>query len=379
MKFLLVNHEYPPVGAGAATATHALGRHLSALGHAVAVLTSGYDNLPRLTTEENVIVYRIRCIRKRIDRSSIMEMLSFLVAALCSLPRILREERPNALIIFFSLPSGPIGLAGRIFAGLPYVVSLRGGDVPGLVPELKSIHRILIPIRRFVLKRASAIVANSKGLQKLAEAADPFPVRVIPNGVDTDFFRPAIKGELPQRLRILFVGRFQNQKNLSFLLQETARLAKNTVELHLAGDGPEREQLERLAAKLRIADAITWHGWLSHSNLLRVYQSADCLVNPSLYEGMPNVVLEAMACGLPAIASNVPGNNELILNGETGFLFDLHNDYVGFTTLLNRLRDVDLRRGMGESARARAVELFSWRTVATRYVDLFSAKHADAT
>ncbi|MEP7016000.1 MAG: glycosyltransferase family 4 protein [Verrucomicrobiota bacterium] len=363
MKFLLVNHEYPPVGGGAATASYETARSLSALGHDVSVLTGHYGKLPRSTTEDSVVVRRIRCIRKRLDRSNIFEMLTFMIAAFFLLPFLLIKCRPHALIVFFTLPSGPIGLAANMFAGLPYLVSLRGGDVPGLVPELDGIHKFIAPLRRHILEQAAAVVANSEGLRRLSEQADKIPVRVIPNGVDTNFFRPS--SELSSnRLRILFVGRFQEQKNLTFLLKQIARLSAGTFELHLVGDGPQRAHLRSLAQKLDIATKVVWHGWLTRDQLLRVYQSVDCLVNPSLYEGMPNVVLEAMACGLPVIASNVPGNNELVLSGETGLLFDLQqpDSFLGAIDRLLHERSQRLR--MGSMAREHVRANYSWRNVA---------------
>jgi glycosyltransferase involved in cell wall biosynthesis len=244
-----------------------------------------------------------------------------------SLPFVLAKHRPDAILIFFLLPSGPIGAIAKLFFGLPYVVSLRGGDVPGLVSQLNLIHKTVAPLRHFVLKHARAVVANSDGLRKLSEAADRYPIRVIPNGVDADFFRPDRTGFRPDRshgpLRILFVGRFQEQKNLPFLLRQFARLPLGRFELHLVGDGPQKKTLRDLAKQLGIEGSIVWHGWMPRAALPQVYQSADCLVNPSLYEGMPNAVLEAMACGLPVVASKVPGNDALVLDGETGFLFEL--------------------------------------------------------
>ena len=372
MKFLLVNHEYPPVGAGAATATEAIARNFLVLGHHVAVLTANYDDLPSYSAEDGIAVHRIKCARKRADRSSIFGMMTFALAALLSLPSILRKHQPDGLIVFFSIPSGPIGVVAKFFFGVPYVVSLRGGDVPGLVPELNLVHNLVAPLRRLVLKHARAVVSNSEGLRKLSEAEDRHPVRVIANGVDTEFFRPEVTSSVPleQPLRILFAGRLQKQKNLTFLFEQLARLPAGTFELHLVGDGPEKRHLEDLAAHLGIEDAITWHGWVPRKALPALYRSADCLVNPSLYEGMPNIVLEAMACGLPVIASKVPGNDALVRDGETGFLFGLQ-DPAGLTSALIQLRDADLCRRLGACGRARAAQFFSWKTVASDYANLF--------
>lgn len=373
MKLLLVNHEYPPIGAGAATASQAIAHNLSALGHNVTVLTSHYRDLPAYRVEDGVAIYRVRCLRKHPDRSSLFEMLTFLIFALCRLPFFLTRHRPDGLIVFFSLPCGPIGLVAKIFYGVPYVVSLRGGDVPGLVGQLNATHKLLAPLRRLVLQRARTVVANSEGLRELSEKADPYPVRVIHNGVDTEFFRPvATKLRLSEwdgPLRILFVGRFQEQKNLEFFLRQLGRMS-NSFELHLVGDGPQEKLLRNLAEQLGIAQSVVWHGWMSRAGLPGVYQSADCLVNPSLYEGMPNVVLEAMACGLPVIASKIPGNDTLVVHGETGLLFGLQ-DRDGLITALGQMHDVDLRRRMGASGRARVVAEFSWRKAAQGYIALF--------
>jgi glycosyltransferase involved in cell wall biosynthesis len=376
VKFLLVNHEYPPVGGGAATASCAIAHNLSALGHDVVVLTASYAGLPYRGKEKAVEIHRIRCLRKQADRSSLFEMMTFMIAALLSLPFVLAKHRPDAILIFFLLPSGPIGAIAKLFFGLPYVVSLRGGDVPGLVSQLNLIHKTVAPLRRFVLKHARAVVANSDGLRKLSEAADRYPIRVIPNGVDADFFRPDGAGFRRDRshgpLRILFVGRFQEQKNLPFLLRQFARLPLGRFELHLVGDGPQKKTLRDLAKQLGLEGSIVWHGWLPRAALPQVYQSADCLVNPSLYEGMPNVVLEAMACGLPVVASKVAGNDALVLDGETGFLFELEEP-AGLIFALMQLYDVDLRLRMGTCGRARAEEFFSWKSVASDYADLLSS------
>jgi glycosyltransferase involved in cell wall biosynthesis len=301
-------------------------------------------------------------------------MLTFVVAALFRLPFVLAKHQPDGLIIFFSFPSGPLGLVAKLCFGIPYVISLRGGDVPGLVPELNKLHKSIAPLRRLVLKNARAVVANSEGLRKLSESADRCPVHVIPNGVDTEFFRPDLarstSTQTGEPLRILFVGRFQEQKNLEFLLRQLARLSEGSFELHFVGGGPDEKRLRDLAGKLGIAKSITRHGWLPRSALPHVYQSTDCLVNPSLYEGMPNVVLEAMACGLPVIASKVSGNDALVVHGETGFLFELH-ERDGLMSALKRMYDVDLRRRMGAGGRARAIAGFSWRKVAEAYLALF--------
>jgi glycosyltransferase involved in cell wall biosynthesis len=303
-------------------------------------------------------------------------MLTFTAAAFLRLPFILKKCQPDGSIVFFSLPNGPLGLIAKLFFGIPYVLSLRGGDVPGLVPELELVHKIATPLRRLVLRNACAIVANAEGLQKLSEKADRYPVRVIANGVDADFFQPAptrsTSSLSDDSLRLLFVGRLHEQKNLRFLFQQLARISAATFELQLVGDGPQKKQLQDLASELGIAQRLTWHGWVPREALPKIYQSADCLINPSQYEGMPNVVLEAMACGLPVIASDIPGNRALVLDHETGFLFDLHEPDSLRTAIEHLVKDRSVISKLGLAGRARAIAEHSWKSAAQSYVDLLN-------
>ena len=376
MRILLVNYEYPPVGGGAATAAEAIAKALVDLRHRVVVLTGRYKGLPASSDAGGIFIHRVPSLRRAVDRSGIFEMASFAIGGLMFVSAIIRRHQIEATIAFFSLPCGPIGWLGRRKCSIPYVVSLRGGDVPGTESSLNFIHHILAPIRRAVLKNSVVITANSEGLRKMAEAADQYPVRMIPNGVDSDFFTPADAIAMREEgapLRILFVGRFQKQKNLTFLFEQLARLSPGTFELHLVGDGPEKTHLQGLAEQLGIAARITWRGWLSRAAVRDAYRTADCLANPSLYEGMPNVVLEAMACGLPVIASKVPGNEEVVLDGETGFLFDLARPNYLLTAIELLIKDRTLASELGVSGRARAVIEFSWQRVAQAYVNILGS------
>ena len=375
MNILLVNYEYPPIGGGAATAAEAIAVHLTALGHAVTVLTSRFGDLKGETNERDVRVVRCPAIRRRPDRSGILEMFSFLISAGLALGSVIRENGIEASIVFFSFPCGPLGLLGMKWGRVPYVVSLRGGDVPGNEAVLAPLHRLLTPLRRLIFRNSVAVVANSDGLKALSERADPYPVQLIPNGVDTDFFCPVENHDKTKHRPIgfLFVGRFQAQKNLFYLFDQIASLKRSGAGpfvLHLVGDGQQRNALRKYAKKAGIEDCLIWHGWVDKDSLRKIYQRTDCLINPSLCEGMPNVPLEAMACGLPVIASHVAGNDAVVRDGETGWLFDLDTPEIFLAALRRVMEDRGLARRMGEKGRAWVLKDFSWRQVAQMYADL---------
>ena len=371
MKLLLLNHELPPLGGGAGNAAWFIAKFLREEGVDVHIVTAGFRGLPVHDRVDGVAIDRLTVLRKRADRSNTVEMLSFLVSALWR-SRRLRTGDYDAMIAFFSVPAGIV--AWRIHRhrpDVPYLVSLRGGDVPGLTPEVTWLHRLIAPVRRRVLRASRAVVANAPELASLAERADGIPVAVVPNGVDTDYYRPAAEAAPEQATRVLFVGRFHRQKNLFTLLSCFSDACKRLpMHLVMVGDGPENEALHAHAGALGCADRITWLGWLGKSEMRTAYQSCDIFVNPSLYEGMPNTVLEAMACGLAVVASNIGGNDQLVHDGRTGLLFDL-SEPERLTDAISRLaEDVVLRRQLGRTARESVSANHSWRHVARTYLDL---------
>jgi glycosyltransferase involved in cell wall biosynthesis len=371
VNLLLINYEYPPIGGGAANATLCLGRAFSSLGHQVDVLTSGLSGAEGRFEENAVTVHRLPVGRKQADRGSVFQMARFLAQSRVCASRLQRTKLFGGAIAFFTIPSGPAALALNRFAGVPYVVSLRGGDVPGHVPGLRLMHTFTRPLRRAVLRGATAIAANSDSLAATSIAADPFPVHVIANGVDCDRFRPADPRSTGEPFRVLFVGRVHPEKNLGAVIEQLPSLPG--LELLVAGDGAQRAELAARAAELGVADRIRWLGWQEKDALPALYRAADVLVNPSLYEGSPNVVLEAMASGLPTVASDTPGNRSVVRDGENGLLFPLAEPTELRAALARLAADRSLAHRLGENGRARAVAEFSWIRCAESYLELLGA------
>ncbi len=366
---LLVNYEYPPIGAGAANATYNTALALVKLGIHPVVVTAAFGKNKGITEEEGVSVFRIPAIRRHANKSNVLEMASYMISLTMNLRRIYKTHRIHRAIVYFSFPCGPIGLFLRLFFKTRYIVLLRGGDVPGTEPHLRLTYWVLAPLRRLVFRFSQAVVANSDGLANLSMHTDPYTVKVIPNGVNTDYWHPVAKAE-NGRFKMLFVGRLHSQKNVSFLLDEFATFRKSVPDsqLVLVGEGPDRKLLARQVVDLGIDNNIIWYGWASKQELRGLYQGSDCLINPSVYEGMPNVLLEAMASGTPILASDSMGNNEIVEDMQSGFLFKL-GDSPGFQKklLLIYNRDINVNK-MTINARNKMVNSFSWESVAQQYL-----------
>ena len=367
MRILIVNSEHPPVGGGAGNASAHLGKELVKMGDIVAILTSSYKNLPTEEIKDGVQIHRVRSLRKDISRSNPLEQLSFMISGILEGLPLIRKWKPDVIIPFFGIPSGPVGLMGKVLFGIPYIVSLRGGDVPGFRPyDFALVHKLSSPLLRIIWKQAGAVVANSQGLKTLAEKFAPgIPYQVIHNGVDLEFFHPP---EVPPtKLNLLFVGRIVYQKGLDLLFDALSDLLDLPWQLILVGDGPARNTLQEQAAALDLEERITFLGWKSRHELQQLYQEASIFVFPSRDEGMPNAVLEAMAASLPVIASDIAGNEELIQEGVTGLLV-LKEDRVLLSQAIHELLiDTTKREQFGRAARKRVETLYSWTKATQEY------------
>ena len=375
MKILLINYEYPPLGGGAGQATAALAREFFVAGHEPLVLTSRFRGQPREETVAGVRLRRVAVVRRRADRCTPAEMLTFLASASAVAWREMRAWRPAASIAFFGIPSGPVGALLQFTARVPCVVSLRGGDVPGFQPyDLALFHRLLGPCIRLLWRHAAAVVANSAGLRDLARRSAPAQaVRVIPNGVDAQTFHPAAENERPSGgpVRLLFVGRVVFQKGLDVLLRALAALPAGLAwELEIIGDGEQRATLTAEAARLDLAERITFAGWCDRAGIAERYRAADVFVFPSRDEGMPNVVLEAMASGLPIVATAIAGSEDLVREGENGHLVP-PDDAASLTAALARLlADPAGCRALGRASRAIVERDYTWARVAAEYLEM---------
>ena len=380
MRILVLNYEFPPLGGGAGNATACLAREWAARGHAVEVVTGGFRGLPRVEERDGYVVRRIRSPRARQGQCSVGEMLSFMV--LSCLPAVGRGLgfRPDVVVPFFGIPSGPAALLWQMLGGTPYVVSLRGGDVPGFDEKhMGWMHRMTGPVTSLLWRNAAAVVANSAGLRATAERFAPdLPILEIRNGVDTVRFAPRAEGASDGGgkfavgeggVQLLFVGRLARQKGVDVLLEALGRIRGLGWRLTIAGDGPERAALAEQVARLGIAERVDFRGWVQREELPDLYRGANVFVFPSHDEGMPNVVLEAMASGLPIVATRVPGNDELV--GENGVLVP-PGDAEAFASALERvLSDTAVRRAMAAKSREVAVERYAWSAPARAYEELF--------
>lgn len=265
----------------------------------------------------------------------------------------------------------PDGIAaamlGRHF-GKPVVITARGSDI-NLIAQYRLPRRMI----RWAARNASGIITVSSALrQALVQLGIPADkIRVLRNGVDLALFRPRDRETVRARLgfdgtTLLSVGNLVPLKGHDLVIRALPLLPAAT--LVIVGAGPEKSALRRLARRIGVAERVRMLGSMPQSELAKIYSGADLLVLASSREGWANVLLEAMACGTPVVASSVGGSSEVVASPEVGELMD-ERTAEGVARAVARL----LAR-KPDRARVRAyAEGFSWDRTTQGQIELFGA------
>ncbi len=241
----------------------------------------------------------------------------------------------------------------------PLAVKVHGTDINmGLQYKLR---RIMI---KYALNRAEHVVAVSRSLKAKLTALgiEPAKIGYMPNGVDTGLFRPMDKVECRHRLsltthsrHVLCIANLVPVKGVRYLIEAFLNLPGDIC-LDIIGDGPLRRDLEALSVSLNIKERVCFHGRKPHDEIPLWMNAADAYCLPSLNEGCPNVLLEAMACGVPVVAARVGGVTDLVTRGEQGLVVEPGDPGA----LTKALRDVCGWK-VDRDSLAKTVEAMSWR------------------
>lgn len=240
----------------------------------------------------------------------------------------------------------------------------------GVAGILLKIYKPLVLGR--VLRRAKFVVVftpEQKETMVRRYRLDAMRVKIVPNGVGAQFYHKTPR-EIHTPPRLLFVGRLSVQKNLDQLLKALDGVSEN-VETHIVGDGDLRQAHEKMSRDLNLKN-VHFHGRLDGEPLRAIYHQADFFVLPSEREGMPLVLLEALAMGLPIIGTNVTGIRDVVQHGENGYLVQLNDNNAFRAAIQIAIKDPRVYKKMS----AKSLELsrlYTWETVARNFQELYDA------
>jgi glycosyltransferase involved in cell wall biosynthesis len=259
-------------------------------------------------------------------------------------------------------------LAARL-AGVPGVLATQQ-LYPSSLSRRKRMRQKLVSIA--VDRYVAVSHAMARGLRHAVAFGDR--VAVIHNAIDVAAFGGAASTNLREALTggaarptVLTVARLNKQKGLEHLITAAARLPDTLF--FIAGEGPEREALELHARQLNVADRVTFLG--HRSDVLELLAACDLFVLPSLFEGLPVSVLEAMAAGKPVVATAIGGTDEAMIHQETGLLVPPGDPGALVTAIRTLLSDPGLSQRVGAAGRQRVQQLFSVETMVGRITRLY--------
>ena len=292
-------------------------------------------------------------------------------AARGDIGRILDEGYDfDAIDAHYFYPDGVAAVMLGKYFNKPVVITARGTDI-NLIPQFERPKQLILQAAR----EADGIITVCNALKDEMVQLGVAPDNITPlrNGVDLERFAPidraaarAAIGLAPGRFTLLSVGLLDPRKAHDLIIRALPRLPD--VDLLIAGIGPEKKNLEALARELGVADRVKLLGGLPQTELKTYYNGADALVLASSREGWANVLLEAMACGTPVVASNVWGTPEVVAAPEAGVLMPQRTP-EGLVQALGQLR----ANYPDHAATRRYAENFGWQPTTQGQIDLFQS------
>lgn len=368
--YQIISSFYPLIG-GAERATQTLCCGLVAAGCKVEVITAWHPGLSRQQVVGDLSV-------RRFGWSGPGKVRSF-TFGLASLMHILRRQRAVPLIHAQNIDTPLlVGLLVRIIARKRLILTVHSDQViPQKSRTIPGRLRIAL-MRRWV---DHFIAVSQSGRQCMLDVGiSPERISLIPNGLDTDFFRPptceekaALRAELgykPEDVIVLFLGRLIPSKRADLLLIALHKLSEeHNVKCIVAGDGSENEELQTLAQELALRERVRFVGAVN--NVRDFYWLSDVFVQPSQFEGLSVALLESMACGLAVVVSDCEGNLELVTDRVNGLTFPVDNAQQLTERLTELIENPALRTVLGKRASADISARYSKEVVAEAHLEVY--------
>jgi glycosyltransferase involved in cell wall biosynthesis len=389
MNILIIAHFFPPHKGGVETAAYNTAKRLALLGHTIVVLTSKSGNDKKNIQErEGFLIYRFKDYNlpelKGLPQTS---SLGFMPKAIYKLPKIIRKH--NIQLIHLQGRLFPISfitalLNVSIFKR-PMILTVQGRLEIGLTGKIENIFDSIVT--RFLYQRLLKIICVSDSLKKrlLKFKIRDKKLTVIPNGVDISVFQRNKSSRLLDQYlngkggikKVLFVGRLDAQKGVKYLLKAIPLVLKKYKNVHffILGNGNLEKELKNLANSLKINSNLTFIDSIPLEMMPEVYSSADIFCLPSLHEGFPLSIAEALSIGLIIVASATEGIPEAIKENENGLLCkpgdfnELAGKLIKALNLTNEEIEC-IRKNNTELAKSK----YSWEIIVEKILKIYKSK-----
>lgn len=385
MNILILTPFFPPHIGGVETVAYKKAIKFSELGHNVVVITSKCIGEKRDYYKiSNISIHRFKAFTlPELKTLPQISNVGFMIKAFFKLPEIIKKYKIQ--IIYGETHVFPLTFLSYflniIVFKRPMVISVQGRFNIGLWAPLENIFDKIIT-KHFYYK-IDKIICSSTSLRNrlLKLKIKKEKLTVIPNGVDTNLFKKIPNANYFDKYltkithkKVLFVGRLDIQKGVEYLIKAIPIVIKNYSEVHffILGNGYLEEKLKSLALTLNISNQITFLNNVPLEKLPYVYSSADYLCLPSLHEGFPSTIVQALSIGLVIIASNVEGIPDVIKKNENGFIVEpgnveqLSKNILVALTLEQEKIDLIIKKNI-----KLVKQKYSWEIIISQLLDLF--------
>ncbi|OGU77191.1 MAG: hypothetical protein A2V93_12510 [Ignavibacteria bacterium RBG_16_34_14] len=359
-------YEYPPIGGGGAKVVQGLTSELVKQGHEVDLVTMGFKNLQSYKKVKSLNIYYVKCLRLKANICTPFEMITYLISALPLILKLCKKNNYDINHTHFVYPDGILAYIVNKLTHLPYILTAHGSDVPGYNPNrFVFLHRMILPLWKRIINNSLKVICPSESLQDLVLKVDKnIKTELLPNGINlTKFSSIKIKKQ-----RILVVSRMFERKGTQYFLSALQGL-KHGFEINIVGDGPYLENLKSQVIKLNLN--VNFFGYIDNKSdtLKNLYESSMIFVFVSESENFPIVLLEAMAAGLAIITTDNTGCAEVV--GDAALLVPSKDPSAIRNALLQLIENPVLCQELGQAARKRVEEKFSWEYAAKRHTNLY--------
>lgn len=300
-----------------------------------------------------------------------IKLMMFLASQLIHSLYFVLFKKVRIINAHWLIPQGFIAIIVKLiaFKKVRVVVTVHGSDV------LKFNGRHINKVKSLVLKYADEVVVNSSVTLEKCQELYSREYSLIPMGINIKEYKDAasskdiVKKYTLNSFTVLFVGRFSEEKGIIYLCKALKKLKASGAEFEaiLIGDGPKKEEIVKFIDNSGLTDSVHITGWVKHDNLPKYYKVADVLVGPSLLEALGIVFLEALASGVPIIATKVGGIRDVLIDEFNGLSVKTGSSEDIFEKLDRLTKDGKLLNEFKSNATKSVSEEYSWDTIAVKY------------
>lgn len=370
MKVLVLNYEYPPLGGGAAPVSRDLAIALATKGHKVTVVTMGYQNLPDYEEpQDNLSIYRLKCLRGSKSSCNPIEQFSYLLSLQAFMKKHKELQNSDVCHSHFVIPTGEGARRVCKKYGIPYYITAHGSDVEGHNTKIsmRIMHRFLRSGWRKIVRESQGVISPSQYLLDRMKSNYPLgKYFLIPNGIDYGTYEKLSHSN--KQKTILIMGRLQKFKNVQSIIRALKEVEMSDWKVIILGDGPYRQDLERMVQELQLQDIIQFKGWIDNKSpeQLKIIGESSIYISASRFENCPMSVVEVVVAGNYPILSDIPAHRQLL--SEDRFYFDVDN----IDELRKKIRNIMDIVEAGNELMIPTMEKFGWERISKEYEKVLS-------